>query len=174
MLLKRLEQWDQASFCRLFSRSSSRFMFNTSYWLSKTADGPLYLLLAATLLALEINAAPSFGQLLLSSFALELPLYLLLKNGIKRPRPADVLSAFIHAHIIPSDRFSLPSGHTAGAFVVATAVAIYYPLFWPLALSWALCIGLSRIMLGVHFPLDVIAGALLGTLCTLCSYMLYI
>ena len=174
MLLKRLEQWDQASFCRLFSRSSSRFMFNTSYWLSKTADGPLYLLLAALLLLLEINAAPSFGQLLLCGFALELPLYLLLKNGIKRPRPADVLSTFIHAHIIPSDRFSLPSGHTAGAFVVATAVAIYYPVFWPLALSWAVSIGVSRIMLGVHFPLDVIAGAILGTACTLCAYMMYI
>lgn len=163
MLLKRIEQWDQASFCRLFSRSSSRLMFTLSFWLSKTADGPLYLLLAAILLGLDIASAADFIHLVLCSFAIELPLYLLLKNSIKRARPADVLQSYIHAHIIPSDRFSLPSGHTAGAFVMASAIAVYFPMMLPLAFGWACCIGLSRIMLGVHFPLDIIAGALLGT-----------
>lgn len=162
MLRKRLEQWDQASFCRLFSHSSSKLALQASFWLSKTADGPCYLLLALMLVLLETEHATAFSVLLLCSFALELPLYLLLKNSIKRARPADVLTAFIHAHIIPSDRFSLPSGHTAGAFVLVSAIALYYPLWLPLALSWALAIGLSRIMLGVHFPLDVIAGAVLG------------
>jgi undecaprenyl-diphosphatase len=174
MLLKRLEQWDQASFYRLFNRSSSRLIFNMSFWLSKTADGPLYLLLSAALLAAEISAAQAFSKLLICSFAIELPLYLLLKNSIKRARPADVLAAFTHAHIVPSDRFSLPSGHTAGAFVLATAVAIYFPHLLLLAIGWAFSIGLCRILLGVHFPFDVIAGAILGTACALCSYILYI
>jgi undecaprenyl-diphosphatase len=163
MLLKRLEQWDHSFFCRLFSRSTSRQMFISSYWLSKTADGPLYLVLAVLLVCFEVLAATDFSLLLLAAFAIELPLYLTLKNSIKRARPADTLTAFICAHITPSDRFSLPSGHTAGAFIVATAVALYFPLFLPLALLWAVSIGMSRIMLGVHFPLDVIAGAVLGT-----------
>jgi undecaprenyl-diphosphatase len=172
MLLKRIEQWDQASFCRLFSRSSSRLMFTLSLYLSKTADGPLYLLLAAILLGLDISVAPAFLNLVLCSFAIELPLYLLLKHSIKRARPAEALNSFIHAHIIPSDRFSLPSGHTAGAFVVACAIAVYFPLLLPLALGWACGIGLSRIMLGVHFPLDIIAGAILGVCSVFVAFML--
>ena len=162
MLLRRLEQWDHHSFCRLFSKSSCRQTQATSFWLSKTADGPLYAVLVAVLYALRCSSAEPFFNLLLLGFIIELPLYLFLKNSIKRARPADVLTAFIRAHIVPSDRFSLPSGHTAGAFVVATAITLYFPLFMPLAIGWAIAIGFSRILLGVHFPLDVIAGAILG------------
>ncbi|MEH8016052.1 phosphatase PAP2 family protein [Rheinheimera muenzenbergensis] len=163
MLLKRLEHWDHISFCRLFSRSSSKFCSSGSYWLSKTADGPLYLLLVLSLLAADVADAARFGLLLLVAFSLELPLYLLLKNSIRRARPAQVLTAFTQPHITPSDQFSLPSGHTAGAFVIVVAVACCYPLWLPLALLWGGGIGLSRILLGVHFPLDVLAGAVLGT-----------
>lgn len=174
MILKRIEQWDQASFCRLFNASSSRLLYITSYWLSKSADGPLYLLLALMLLLLDISAAADFIQLVLCSYTLELPLYWLLKNSIRRARPSDALNRSVHAHIIPSDKFSLPSGHTAGAFVMACAITLYFPLFMPLAFSWALAIGLSRILLGVHFPLDVIAGAILGIFCFLNAlFLLY-
>ncbi|WP_445767329.1 phosphatase PAP2 family protein [Rheinheimera sp.] len=162
MLLKRLEHWDHISFCRLFSRSSSKH-FSYAYWLSKTADGPLYLLLVVCLLAFNAAQAASFSKLLLAAFAVELPLYLLLKNSIRRARPGQVLTTFVQAYITPSDRFSLPSGHTAGAFVIVAAVATCYPLWLPLVLLWAGGIGLSRIVLGVHFPLDVCAGAVLGT-----------
>lgn len=162
MLLKRLEHWDHISFCRLFSRCSSKH-FSCAYWLSKTADGPLYLLLVVCLLAFNATEAVSFSKLLLAGFAVELPFYLLLKNSICRARPTEVLTAFVQAYITPSDRFSLPSGHTAGAFVVVAAVSSCYPLWLPLVLLWACGIGLSRIILGVHFPLDVCAGAVLGT-----------
>lgn len=172
MMLKRLEQWDQLSFCRLFNRCNSRYCAKGSYWLSKTADGPLYLLLVLTLLALDVTDAKEFSLLLLTAFAIELPLYLVLKNCIRRARPADVLTAYIQAHITPSDQFSLPSGHTAGAFVVLTCIACYYPMILPLVLCWALGIGMSRILLGVHFPLDVVAGALLGTTCALTAHFL--
>lgn len=174
MRLKRIEHWDQVSFCRLFSKSASRLMFALCFWWSKTADGPLYLLIALLLLSFDIAGAESFIQLLLAAFALELPLYLILKNGIKRARPADVLQGTISAHIIPSDRFSLPSGHTAGAFLFALAIIIYFPSLTAIALLWAVGIGLSRIMLGVHFPLDVIAGALLGSSCVVTMYMVFL
>ena len=57
-------------------------------------------------------------KLALLAFAFELPLYLLLKNLLKRQRPVG-----LPVFITPSDRYSLPSGHTAAAFLMATVLA---------------------------------------------------
>ncbi len=57
---------------------------------------------------------------------------------------------------------SFPSGHSATAFAAATAVAVLCPRLRPVALGIAAAVALSRVYLRVHFPLDVVAGALLG------------
>ena len=60
---------------------------------------------------------------------------------------------------------SFPSGHTASAFAFSAAVGARIPLLWvPLKLV-ALLVGYSRIHTGVHYPGDVVAGALLGSAC---------
>ncbi|MEC8880451.1 MAG: phosphatase PAP2 family protein [Pseudomonadota bacterium] len=71
------------------------------------------------------------------------------------------------AFIKPAGRFSFPSGHTAAAFVMATLLGIFYPVVATLALAFALLVGLSRVLLGVHYPSDIAAGALLGTSCAM-------
>ena len=96
------------------------------------------------------------------AFALELPLYLLLKNALKRQRPAG-----LPVFITPSDRYSLPSGHTAAAFLMATVLAASFPLWAPLLFVWAALVGASRLLLGVHYLSDLVAGALLGGGCAL-------
>jgi len=101
----------------------------------------------------------------LKAFAIELPLYLILKNAIKRRRPDDVITEFV-AFLVPSDKFSFPSGHTAAGFVMATLTFFYYPSFAVLAYTLATLIGISRVLIGVHFPSDIVAGALLGLLST--------
>ena len=68
-------------------------------------------------------------------------------------------------------RLSFPSGHTAAAFVFATLVAAFYPPFALPAYLMATLIGFSRVMLGVHYPSDIAAGALLGVVC--CETALY-
>lgn len=85
----------------------------------------------------------------------------LLKETIDRPRPAHADPGIETAVGTPGSP-SFPSGHTATAFAAAAVVGAFYPrLRWPLY-GLAALVGVSRIYLGVHFALDVIAGALLG------------
>ena len=140
---------------------SNQPMKNLSVWVSKTGDGYFYFAIALLVYFLEQAMGASFFYCALLAFAVEVPIYLGLKNLVRRNRPFNKLNSF-KSHIAPSDKFSMPSGHTAAAFVFATVVAYFYPQFSILAYSWAVCIGFSRVFLGVHFPGDIIAGALLG------------
>ncbi|UOO81936.1 phosphatase PAP2 family protein [Uruburuella testudinis] len=155
-----------------FNRHSrKRFVGRAGLRISRCGDGHLY---AAAGLALWLwgNAqGAAFFYTGLLAYALELPLYRLLKNSIRRSRPCHGICD-IDALIEPSDKFSFPSGHTAAAFVFAALVAAFYPLFAPFAYTMAVLIGLSRVILGVHYPSDIAAGALLGTLCGLAAVLL--
>lgn len=85
-----------------------------------------------------------------------------IKNTVRRPRP------FVNdPTIIPADAagsFSFPSGHTSQAFATATSLSIAYPKWYVIAPAylWASSVAYSRMYLGVHYPSDVLAGALVG------------
>lgn len=88
-------------------------------------------------------------------------IYSALKRGTSRPRPFKVVPA-ISAGAAPLDAFSFPSGHTLHAVAFTVVVTGYYPLlFVPLA-AFATLVAASRVILGLHYPSDVLAGALLG------------
>lgn len=90
-------------------------------------------------------------------------LYKLLKGATKRPRPYVTLQS-LHMTVPPLDEYSFPSGHTMHAFVFTiVAVASFPQLAWVLVPFTAL-IALSRMVLGLHYLSDVIAGALIGSL----------
>lgn len=135
---------------------------------SHTGDGHLYALFGV--IACLVGGAHGQNFLIagLIAFAIELPIYWLLKNSFQRRRPQE-LSPLLTAFITPSDRYSLPSGHTAAAFVMATVIGHYYPDGYSLAFMWATLIGSARILLGVHFLTDVIIGAILGAGCATVS-----
>jgi undecaprenyl-diphosphatase len=67
---------------------------------------------------------------------------------------------------------SFPSGHAQAAFGTATYVSLVYPRLAVPAAVVAVLIGVSRIYLGVHFPIDVLAGALLGIGFSVCGFLL--
>ncbi len=94
-----------------------------------------------------------------------------LKRSLTRARPDTAIVGFEALSANP-DRFSFPSGHTAAAFGVAVAFAGEPHGLGPAALLLAVGIGLSRVYLGAHYPLDVVAGGALGVFAGLASRLL--
>jgi undecaprenyl-diphosphatase len=93
-----------------------------------------------------------------------------LKQVFDRERPG-VADPDLGSPIAIPDNASFPSGHSATAFAAATAVAILCPRMRPYALAIAAAVALSRVYLRVHFPLDVLAGAVVGAgLGALCAF----
>ena len=152
-----------------FSLFCLKHRFNTpvarlSKAVSHTGDGYFYAILGVLAWLLDDRFGSIFLAAGLFAFLIELPVYLMLKNLFKRRRPQE-FSTLVTAFITPSDRFSLPSGHTTAAFLMAAIIAYFYPQYSILAFTWASAIGAARILLGVHFFTDVLIGCLLGLCC---------
>lgn len=96
--------------------------------------------------ALTVSAVVTFGM----------------KYAVNRPRPFVTYTDIQpQQHVGP---YSFPSGHTSSAFALATSVALAFPKWYVIAPAflWAGAAGYSRMHLGVHYPTDVAAGALIG------------
>jgi undecaprenyl-diphosphatase len=141
--------------------------------ISHSGDGYLYALMVLVSLILFDASSLFFVKVLLVGFLFEIPSFILLKNLLKRSRPYKVIKQCIPS-IKPSDEFSMPSGHTAAAFMVAVTIAYVYGQYAVYAYTWAALIGISRVFLGVHFPTDIIVGAALGSLCSFLSILFFL
>jgi undecaprenyl-diphosphatase len=126
-----------------------------------TGDGPLYALVPLVLAALDLDRALVLLAACAAAFTVERVLYAALKHTLRRPRPFERIAG-VRALVTPPDRFSFPSGHTSAAFLVAVLVGSLHPAAAPALLVWAAAVGASRVCLAVHYPSDVLAGALLG------------
>lgn len=126
---------------------------------SYSANGPFYVLAGAIFIAYGHWA---LVQILISGFIAERGFYFLFKAYFKRNRPPQAIPGY-RSVIEPSDQFSFPSGHTSAAFLVCWAIVFVYPSSVWLMLPWATSVGISRVILGVHFPTDTLAGAALGS-----------
>ena len=94
-----------------------------------------------------------------------------LKYSIGRERPYDKYFGQLDVPY-PESSASFPSGHTSIAFATATALSLKYPKWYVVVpgYAWAASVGYSRMNLGVHYPSDVLAGAVLGAGST---YLMY-
>ena len=98
-------------------------------------------------------------------------LYKWLKGKTLRPRPFEV-----HQDIFmtgkPLDKFSFPSGHTLHAVVFGLVAINYYPALSFIIMPFVSMVALSRVVLGLHYPSDVLAGAFIGSLIAALSFLL--
>lgn len=114
----------------------------------------------------------TFNNGLKSALAISVSMSLstIFKYTINRPRP---YTTYPDIQRLSSDFTpSFPSGHTTSAFCTATSLSILYPKWYVIvpAYSWATFVGYSRMHLGMHYPFDVLAGAILGTGVSLVSF----
>lgn len=94
---------------------------------------------------------------------------LTLKPLVSRPRPWLSLAELVPL-VAEHDPNSFPSGHTCAAFAACVAWFVTLPRKWgTVAVTAAVCMGLSRLYVGVHYPSDVLVGALVGSLCGLAA-----
>ena len=89
--------------------------------------------------------------------------FMKLKRWFKRKRPC-AMEPHCWARLLPPDQFSFPSGHTITAFAVAVALGAFYPEMQPALFFCAASVAASRIVLGMHFLSDVVAGASIGAM----------
>jgi undecaprenyl-diphosphatase len=161
--------WDVKAFRRVARVERPGRLRSLWRWFSRAADGPLYVLLAIG----GAGIAPKGRFLLLAfvlAFAIELSLYKTLKKAFRRKRPFVALPEAVK-WIVPPDEFSFPSGHTAGAFLMASLLSIVFPGWGVGFFLFAAMVGYSRVALGVHYPGDVLAGSLLGLGCSYLGWM---
>lgn len=172
------EVWDQL--WRQIERRDHRLMRRMNrwraprwirYWMlaaTRLGDGWLWYSLAAILL---IYGGPErYAAVSASACAaiVGVAVFKILKRLSHRPRPCQ-LEPHCWSKVLPPDKFSFPSGHTMTAFSIALVVSYFYrglelPIFF-----FACSIAISRIVLGMHFLSDVLAGAALGTGLGCCS-----
>ena len=160
-IMSALQQADLRLFAWLFRSGERYLLIPPARAISRSGDGYLHVLIPLLLLGMGMERVGDLVLMVVLALAIERPLYWVLKNSLKRRRPAQYVPGF-HSMIVASDQFSFPSGHSSAAFLLVTCLCVLYGAPAAAMLLWACAVGFSRILLGVHFPGDIIAGASMG------------
>lgn len=156
-LMRRVNHWRAPKWLRLWMIAATR-----------CGDGWLWGSMAAVVAIFGGEERfPAIGASTLAA-AVGIGAFMKLKRTIGRKRPC-AIEPHCWAQLLPPDQFSFPSGHTITAFAVAVPLGMFYPEMQPGLYFCAVSIAASRILLGMHFLSDVVAGAILGSVLGLSS-----
>lgn len=146
------------TFNRGVHRAGLRRLFRVA---SRLGDGVVWYSLIAVLPLLAGRAGLDTAVRMAVAGLAGLMLYRLLKRRLARERPFITHRGIVRG-TAPLDRFSFPSGHTLHAVSFAVVAIHAFPVLAWVLVPLALLIAVSRVVLGLHYPSDVVAGALLG------------
>lgn len=159
--LARIQSWDEALCLRANRALRHAPVEHALRAISRAGDGLLWYALMLAMLARDPLGDALAVLHMLAVGVLCTALYKLLKRGTLRPRPYQVIAS-IQPGANALDRFSFPSGHTLHAVAFSIVACAHHPaLAWILA-PFTLLTGISRTVLGLHYPSDVLAGAAIG------------
>ena len=149
-LMRRVNRWRPPRWIRLWMILATR-----------AGDGWLWYALGVLVLAFggpsRYAAVAAAGM----SCGVGAALFLVLKRLTGRKRPCAIAS-HCWATLLPPDQFSFPSGHSISAFAFAVSIGLFEPSLMYGLLFCAFSVAVSRIVLGLHFLSDVVAGSLIG------------
>jgi len=170
-LIKKFNNYDLA-LCLIFNRWVRRrdvqYFFSI---VSRLGDGIFWYSLMA-LLVMSQGVEGLIATLHMAMVGVTgLVLYKLLKHRFSRERPF-VTHQAIRLGTDPLDRHSFPSGHTLHAIGFSIIAVFYFPALEWLVIPFASLVALSRIVLGLHYPSDVMMGATIGAAIALGSLYL--
>lgn len=144
---------------RLLSRKGIQPFFAAISWLG---NGKFWYTLMAVFPFLVADGMKATLHMVLAG-AVNLIIYKLAKSRLRRPRPCNAFEE-IQRGAAPLDEFSFPSGHTMHAVAFTMIALAWCPQLTVPLIVFAVLTGLSRVILGLHYPTDVVLGALLGAI----------
>ena len=159
--LERVGHWDGALALRCNRASRNIWIRKPFQVISRLGDGIFwYALMLALLLRFGADALPALVHMILAGLVCT-GLYKWEKRTTLRPRPYEAYPG-IMLFSAPLDHFSFPSGHTLHAVAFTLVAVAYYPWLAWLTIPFSLLVAASRVILGLHYPSDVLAGAVAG------------
>lgn len=160
-LIANLGSRDRTLFLRWSLSDSSRR--SRRVWTVLTHAGGATATILAAIIPLFIGGpVATVGAQALFTLAVSHLFVQLVKRTVGRPRPSRLTDCIVH--VAEPDRFSFPSGHAAAAMSVAFIYAMAFPSIALPLLVVAGAVGASRVLLGVHYPGDVLVGQLIAVL----------
>lgn len=161
LYLHRMQAVDSAVCVKVSRTSQYRLIREVFRTVSRLGDGVFwYALMLAMLVVEQMSALMPVVHMVLAGLTGTL-VYKWLKHKTHRPRPFQVRQDVWLAGK-PLDHFSFPSGHTLHAVVFGLIAMHYYPALSVALIPFMLMVAMSRVILGLHYPSDVLAGAGIG------------
>lgn len=148
-------KWEYKVFSWLNQLVYNRFVRNTMLCITQMGSGIFVTMICVV--ALLSNWYGIVFSVLLTQLVVQT-----LKRLVRRTRPYVSHEKIMPIHP-PKCQYSFPSGHTASALTLALGLTYYLPHFAPVFLTLACLVAISRMVLGVHYPTDVVAGMIIAT-----------
>lgn len=161
----------ELSMCRLCNRACRRKALQRIFVLtSRLGNGLFWYVLIAVLPLLYGYQGWHTSLRMAVAGAIGVLVYKLLKSRLVRQRPY-IRHGAIHRGTVPLDVYSFPSGHTLHAVAFTWVACWWHPELGWVLVPFGVAVAMSRVVLGLHYPSDVLAGAGLGVLIavTVCS-----